>query len=107
MMAGRVFSYENQEPNPLIPNPKLAQRKLFAEDRKFHFMGENDFATNGNDGMVMFSNTRWSIGTEWRLGYTNHHGYETETHIGRYIGKNAMVNAIGFDWRYRKWKWEK
>jgi hypothetical protein len=35
MMAGmgRVFSYENQEPNPLIPNPKLAQRKLFAEDR--------------------------------------------------------------------------
>jgi hypothetical protein len=42
-------------------------------------MGENDFATNGNDGM--FQNTRWSIGTEWRLGYTNHHGYETETHI--------------------------
>jgi hypothetical protein len=37
MMAGmgRVFSYENQEPNPLIPNPKLAQRKLFAEDRNF------------------------------------------------------------------------
>ena len=105
MMAGmgRVFSYENQEPNPLIPNPKLAQRKLFAEDRKFHFMGENDFATNGNDGMVMFSNTRWSIGTEWRLGYTNHHGYETETHIGRYIGKMQwLMPFIGFDWRYRK-----
>jgi hypothetical protein len=50
-------------------------------------MGENDFATNGNDGMVMFSNTRWSIGTEWRLGYTNHHGYETETHMGDTLGK--------------------
>ena len=105
MMAGmgRIFSYENQEANPLIPNPKLAQRKLFADDRVFHVMAENDFATNGNDGMLMASNTRWSIGTEWRLGYTDHHGYETETHIGRYIGKMQwLMPFIGFDWRYRK-----
>ena len=105
MMAGmgRIFSYENQAPNPLLPNPKLAQRKLFGEDRKFHFMGENDFSTNGNDGMAMFSNTRWSIGAEWRLGYTDMHGYETETHIGRYLGKMQwLMPFIGFDWRYRK-----
>ena len=105
MMAGmgRVFSYENSPPNPEIPNPKLAQRKLFADDRRFHFMAENDFATNGNDGMAMFSNTRWSIGTEWRLGYNDHHGYETETHIGRYIGKMQwLMPFIGFDWRYRE-----
>ena len=105
MMAGmgRIFTYENQAPNPLITNPKLAQRKLFADDRAFHFMAENDFATNGNDGMAMLSNTRWSIGTEWRLGYTNHHGYETETHIGRYIGKMQWIMPfVGFDWRYRK-----
>ena len=100
---GRVFSYENQAPNPLIPNPKLAQRQLFADDRKFHFMAENDFATNGNDGMAMFQNTRWSIGAEWRLGYNDMHGYETETHIGRYIGKMQwLMPFIGFDWRYRK-----
>jgi FtsP/CotA-like multicopper oxidase with cupredoxin domain len=100
---GRVFTYENQAPNPLIPNPKLAQRKLFADDRKFRFMAENDFATNGNDGEVMHQNTRWSIGTEWRLGYNDHHGYETETHIGRYIGKMQWIMPfIGFDWRYRK-----
>ena len=105
MMAGmgRVFSYENQAPNPLIPNPKLAQRKLFAEDRKFHFMIENDFATNGIDGHAMFSNTRWSIATEWRLGYSDHHGYETETHLGRYLGKMQwLMPFVGFDWRYRK-----
>ncbi len=105
MMAGmgRIFTYENQAANPLIPNPKLAKRQLFAEDRKFHFMGENDFATNGNDGMVMLSNTRWSIGTEWRFGYNDHHGYETETHIGRYLGKMQWwIPFIGFDWRYRK-----
>jgi hypothetical protein len=100
---GRVLSYENQAQNPLIPNPKLAKRKLFADDRKFHFMAENDFATNGNDGMAMYQGTRWSIGTEWRLGYHDMHGYETETHIGRYIGKMQwLMPFVGFDWRYRK-----
>ncbi|HKO76064.1 MAG TPA: multicopper oxidase domain-containing protein [Flavobacterium sp.] len=100
---GRVFSYENQASNPEIPNPKLAQKKLFADDRMFHFMAENDFATNGNDGEAMYQNTRWSIGTEWRLGYNDMHGYEVETHIGRYIGKMQwLMPFIGFDWRYRK-----
>ncbi|TDO26361.1 multicopper oxidase family protein [Sediminibacterium goheungense] len=100
---GRVFSYKDQQPNPLILNPKLAQRKLFADDRKMHFMFQNDVATNGNDGEMMLQNTRWSIGTEWRLGYNDMHGYETETHIGRYIGKMQwLMPFIGFDWRYRK-----
>ena len=100
---GRIFTYENQAPNPLITNPKLAQRKLFTDDRMPHFMAENDFATNGNDGMAMIQNTRWSIGTEWRLGYNNMHGYETETHVGRYIGKMQwFMPFVGFDWRYRK-----
>jgi FtsP/CotA-like multicopper oxidase with cupredoxin domain len=100
---GRIFSYENQPPNPLITNPKLAQRKLFADDRMFHFMAENDFATNGNDGEAMYANTRWSIGAEWRLGYNDMHGYEIETHIGRYIGKMQwLMPFVGFDWRYRR-----
>lgn len=100
---GRVFTYQNQAPNPLIPNPKLAQRKLFREDRNFHFMAENDFASNGNDGVLMLQNTRWSIGSEWRLGYGNIHGYESETHIGRYFGKMQwLMPFIGFDWRYRQ-----
>ena len=105
MMAGmgRIFTYENQEANPLIPNPKLAQRKLYADDRAFHFMAENDFATNGNDGMAMVQNTRWSLGAEWRLGYHDMHGYEAEFHLGRYIGKMQwFMPFVGFDWRYRK-----
>jgi len=105
MMAGmgRVFTYENQAPNPLIPNPKLAQRKLFADDRAFHIMAENDFATNGNDGMAMIQNTRWSLGAEWRIGYNDMHGYEAEFHLGRYIGKMQwLMPFIGFDWRYRR-----
>ena len=105
MMAGmgRVFSYENSPANPEIPNPKLAQRKLFAEDRMFHIMAENGVETNGNDGELMVSNTRWSIGSEWRLGYHDRHGYEVETHIGRYLGKMQwLMPFVGFDWRYRK-----
>ena len=100
---GRVFTYENQAPNPTIPNPKYAWRKLNADDRRFHFMAENDIATNGNDGEAMYQSTRWSIGTEWRLGYHDMHGYETETHIGKYIGKMQwLMPFVGFDWRYRK-----
>jgi FtsP/CotA-like multicopper oxidase with cupredoxin domain len=105
MMAGmnRVFSYENSDVNPLLPNKEWAYKKLQNESNKLHFMAENDFATNGNDGMAMAQNARWSFGTEWRLGYHDGHGYETETHIGRYIGKNQwLMPFIGFDWRYRK-----
>ncbi|MBA2613940.1 MAG: multicopper oxidase domain-containing protein [Bacteroidetes bacterium] len=100
---GRVFTYENQPANPLIPNPKYAFRKLKSDDRKFHFMGENDIATNGNDGMAMLQNTRWSVMSEWRLGYMDMHGYEIETHLGRYIGKMQwFMPFIGYDYRYRK-----
>lgn len=105
MMAGmnRVFSYENSPPNPNLPNKKWAYKKLQKESNQYHLMAENDFATNGNDGMLMLQNTRWSIGTEWRLGYHDTHGYETETHIGRYIGKMQwLMPFVGFDWRYRK-----
>ncbi|WP_428229638.1 multicopper oxidase domain-containing protein [Flavobacterium sp.] len=105
MMAGmgRVFTYENSTPNPLIHDPKMAYKMLKMDDRMFHFMAENDFASNGNDGEAMLGNTRWSIGTEWRLGYNDKHGYETETHIGRYIGKMQwFMPFIGFDWRYRR-----
>jgi len=105
MMAGmnRVFSYENSQPNPQLANKEWAYNKLQTESNQFHFMAENDFASNGNDGLAMLQNTRWSIGTEWRLGYSNMMGYETETHIGRYIGKMQwFMPFVGFDWRYRK-----
>ncbi|SOE22905.1 Multicopper oxidase with three cupredoxin domains (includes cell division protein FtsP and spore coat protein CotA) [Spirosomataceae bacterium TFI 002] len=105
MMAGmnRVISYQNQAPNPYLPDKAWAYKQLQKESNQFHFMAENDFATNGNDGMLMFQNSRWSIGTEWRLGYHDLHGYETETHIGRYIGKMQwFMPFIGFDWRYRE-----
>lgn len=99
---GRVFTYDNQAPNPEIPNPKLAQRKLFADDRKFHFMGENNFATNGNEGTVMLANTRWKVSSVWHLGYHDIHGYESETMVGRYLGKMQWLYPyIGYDYHYK------
>ena len=105
MMAGmnRVFSYQDQSPNPLLIDKKWAYKKLQRESNQLHFMAQNDFATNGNDGMAMAQNTRWSFATEWRMGYHDKHGYESETHIGRYIGKMQWIMPfIGFDWRNRK-----
>lgn len=104
MMAGmnRVFAVGDYK-NPLLPDKAMAYRELQKESNMPHFMAQNDFATNGNDGSAMVQNARWSVGTEWRLGYNNMHGFEVETHVGRYIGKMQwLMPFIGFDWRYRK-----
>ncbi len=104
MMAGmnRVFAVGDYQ-NDLLPDKEKAYKVLQRESNMLHFMAENDFATNGNDGQAMLQNTRWSLGTEWRLGYHDTHGYEVETHFGRYIGKMQwLMPFIGFDWRYRK-----
>jgi CopA family copper-resistance protein len=100
---GKVFSYQDSRPNPEIPDPDKAYRMLKKDDRMFHFMFQNDFATNGNDGSLMYANTRWAFQGEWRLGYNAHHGYEVETHFGRYLGKMQwLFPYVGIDWRYRK-----
>jgi hypothetical protein len=99
---GRVFSYENQPANPEIPNPKLAQRKLFADDRQFHFMARIGIESNGSDGEAMFGQTRWKISTFWHLGYHDEHGYESETMIGRYLGRMQWwYPYAGFDYHYK------
>ena len=35
---GKIFSYENSPPNPELPNPKKAIRKLYHDDRAWHPM---------------------------------------------------------------------
>ena len=99
---GRVFSYENSPANPEIPNPKLAQRKLFADDRMPHFMAKVGIESNGSDGMAMFAQTRWKASTLWHLGYQDMHGYESETMIGRYIGRMQWLYPyVGYDRHYK------
>ena len=99
---GRIFRYDNNLPNPEIPNPKLAQRKLFADDRMIHPMARIGLESNGSDGEIMFANTRYRLQTEWRIGYNEHHGYESESHFGRYLGRMQWwFPYIGWDFRKR------
>jgi len=85
---GRVFSYDNALVDKTdITDPKLAKRGLNSEDRKFHLMATVGIETNGSDGEVMLAQTRWALSTMWHLGYHAMHGYESETMIGRYLGR--------------------
>jgi len=105
MMAGmgRIFSYENTPPNPQLPNPMQALRKVYADDRRFYLGAVVGLESNGSDGEINVMNTRWHFSTEWRLGFNSESGYETESHFGRYLDKNQFLFLYaGWDWRYRK-----
>lgn len=100
---GRVFSYENSAPNPELPDTKLAWKKLSADDRKYHPMASIGLESNGSDGELMFSNTRYRLSTEWRVGLKSEHGIESETYFGRYIGKMQwLMPFVGFDYHYNR-----
>ncbi len=99
---GRVVHYADSPPNPEIPNPQLAQRQLFRDDRQAHFMARVALQTNGSDGDAMLAQTRWKLSTLWHLGFHDAHGYESETMLGRYFGKMQWLYAYtGFDYHYK------
>ncbi|MCB0647128.1 MAG: multicopper oxidase domain-containing protein [Saprospiraceae bacterium] len=99
---GRIFSYENSPPNPQIPDRKAALRKVYADDRRFYLGAEIGLESNGSDGEISLMNTRWKLSTEWRLGLNARSGFESESHFGRYLGRNQFLLAYGgWDWRYR------
>jgi len=100
---GRLFSYENSPANPEIPDPQKALRMIYADDRKIHAMAKIGLESNGSDGELVFANTRFQLQTEWRIGLNNKNGYESESHLGRYLGKMQWwFPYIGWDFRYRK-----
>lgn len=105
MMAGmgRIFTYEDTPPNPQIPDPRYALRKVYADDRRFYLGAEVGLESNGSDGEVTLMNTRWMLQTEWRVGLNAKAGYETESHFGRLLGRNQFAFAyVGWDYRYRE-----
>lgn len=103
---GRVFSYESSPANPEISDPKYVRRMLYREDRMFHFMTNIGLETNGSDGEAMVANTRWKLETMWHLGTHAEHGYESETMLGRYLGKMQWwYPYIGFDYHHKDMKY--
>jgi hypothetical protein len=100
---GRIFSYENSPDNPEVPDRKMAMKMVHMDDMMPHLMATAALESNGSDGNAMLSNTRWKASTLWHLGYNNMHGYESETMIGRYLGKMQWWYAYaGFDYHYKK-----
>ena len=93
---GRIFRYEN---TPFNPYTNLD--KINAEDSRYYLNAEIGFESNGSDGEVNYSNTRWLFQTEWRIGLNDKMGYESESHIGRYIDNNQfLLLYTGWDYRY-------
>ncbi len=99
---GRIFTYENSPPNPQLPNPEEALKEVYHDDRRFYPSAEIGLESNGSDGSFILSNTRWTLQTEWRLGLNDSKGYESESHIGRFLDRNQFLSVYaGWDWRYR------
>ncbi|WP_111592252.1 multicopper oxidase domain-containing protein [Chitinophaga dinghuensis] len=100
---GRVFSYEDSPPNPQVPDPSYGWKMIKKDDRMLYLMGRVGLESNGSDGEIRLSNTRYQLSTEWRIGLNDRHGYESESHFGRYIGKMQwLFPYVGWDVRYRK-----
>lgn len=103
MMAGmgRVFTYANSSVNPDLPNQEEAYRKFkkHPDQNMRHLMAKIGLESNGSDGEAMLSSNRFALFTEWRIGLKRHHGLESETYLGRYMGMNQWwLPYIGFDY---------
>jgi FtsP/CotA-like multicopper oxidase with cupredoxin domain len=103
MMAGmgRVFTYANSPVNPDLPDAEEAYRKFrrHKDQNMKHLMASVGLESNGSDGELMLSTNRLALMTEWRIGSKRHHGLESETMFGRYIGVNQwLFPYVGFDY---------
>jgi FtsP/CotA-like multicopper oxidase with cupredoxin domain len=100
---GRIFHYENSPPNPGLPDPAAALKHIYGDDRAIRPMARIGLESNGSDGEAMLSDTRYRFQTEWRLGTDARKGYESESHLGRYLGQmQYWLPYVGWDFRYRR-----
>lgn len=105
MMAGmgRVFTYEKSPDNPELPDKRKAYSLFKRDNRMYHLMAKVGLEFNGTDGEAMLATNRYAIQEMWHLGTHAHHGYESETNLGRYFGRNQWLYAyVGFDYHYKK-----
>lgn len=99
---GKIFSYENSPVNPDLGDPKMALRKVYADDRRFYPGAEIGLESNSSDGEIRYGNTRWILQTEWHVGFKKAYGYENELRAGHFLGNNQFwLPYLGWDFRYR------
>lgn len=107
MMAGmgRVFTYENSPVNPELPDADAAYKMFRKDNNMYHLMATAGLESNGSDGEAMLSTNRFALVTEWRIGIKKHHGLESETYFGKYIGVNQwLFPYVGFDYHNNEMK---
>jgi FtsP/CotA-like multicopper oxidase with cupredoxin domain len=98
---GRIFSYENSPPNPEVPDPDMALKMVNMDDRMIHPAAQAAFQSNGTDGQISFSTTRYRFQTEWKVGFNNQAGYESQGQFGRYLGQmQYWFSYVGWDFQY-------
>ncbi len=104
MMAGmgRVFSYQNSEPNPQLPNKQEAWRMFKKDNRMTAFKAEVGLESNGSDGELMWMSHRYALSGDWHIGLKPEHGAEGSLIFGRYLGKMQWAYPyIGTQYRYK------
>lgn len=100
---GRIFSYEDSPPNPEVPDPAMALKMVYMDDRMIHPSAEVALESNGSEGNITLADTRYRLQTEWQVGLDDRTGYQSETHIGRYLGRmQYWMPYVGWDVRYRR-----
>jgi hypothetical protein len=100
---GRIFHYEGSPRNPGLPDSAAALRHIYSDDRQIRPMARVGLESNGSDGEAMLADTRYRFQTEWRLGTDARKGYESESHLGRYLGQmQYWLPYVGWDFRYRR-----
>jgi FtsP/CotA-like multicopper oxidase with cupredoxin domain len=98
---GRIFSYENSPPNPEVPDPAMALKMVYMDDRMIHPAAQAAFQSNGTDGQISLSNTRYKFQTQWKVGFNQRAGYESQGQFGRYLGKmQYWFPYVGWDFQY-------
>ena len=99
---GRIFHYHDSPPNPELTDAMHAMHMLNMDDRMAHWQVKAGVESNGTEGTVSLSQTRWAVSTMWHLGYNDQHGYENEFILGRYLGRMQWwFPYVGFDYHYK------
>lgn len=103
MMAGmgNVFSYKNSLPNPEFNDKTKAYNKFLRSERMLLPYAEIGLESNGSDGKLMLPGNRYELRSEWRIGIKPEYGQESETYLGRYLGKMQWwYPFVGFDYHH-------
>ncbi|WP_434978278.1 multicopper oxidase domain-containing protein [Daejeonia sp. YH14] len=89
---GRVFSYQNSEPNPQLPDKKKAWNDFLKENFMVNSMAMADISSNQLHAETMtMAGARWAMYNEFHSNWNFDH-YEGNFKVGRFLGK--------FQWAY-------